>query len=194
MSDEFRVALAGRSPDSFSAPRITPVADYLSARRAGTADWEPDLERTAMSLEVDGEERLGTQVSLSGQLDLLAAQFVPARDRLRAGEPALIRFADHDEVGEYLLLEPKGDKVSVSKFDIHDNPPMDDYPFPHRPEESQRLYGYVADNRENLDIEVGPFDVARDPLLEALEREARLVDELYRELGETPVTALVPKP
>lgn len=171
-----------------SADIIT-VEDYLALDSAARHKVDTDFENCAISVVVDGQEQLAHRLSL-GPLAYLVPQFEPARQRLLAGQPALIRSGVLDVPdGNYLLFEPTPDRSQVLLSVVS----TDDLPesgwFPDGPY-ADRLYEYMRTHRDAL-IEKArqwqghlielPLD--RDRLVDALKRTGEAGAVLLSQIG-----------
>ena len=129
--------------------RTVRAETYLAMDRSERALVAADLRNVTISLVVDGRERLAHQLSL-GPLARLVPQIEPARRRLLAGHPALIRSGVLDVAqGHYLLIEPRAgsDEVTISLVSIGELPAA--AWFPDAPQ-ADALYDHVAANRGPL--------------------------------------------
>ncbi len=72
-----------------------PLAEYLSMRDEGQANWDPSVEDCGIILETQGREWLASKWNL-GNIGVMVLQFEAACKRLCAGYPALIRSAVDD--------------------------------------------------------------------------------------------------
>jgi hypothetical protein len=163
------------------------AADFFAMsaeERAGV----PGFENIGLAVLAEDREALAYRRSF-GPLRALVPQLEPARQRLLAGEPTLIRSGvDDTPDGWYLLFEPEAnDRVRVALL-CAVGPQSRWFPVG---EHARAIYDFVAAQREAL-IAAGrrPFELALSlskPALEAaLSREAGVGAELLRLIGENP--------
>jgi hypothetical protein len=171
--------LLGTSAEWISA------ADAVKAVRHGRA---PDivLDKTVISLVVDGRERLAGLISW-GPSARLASQFKAAATRLERGDLAVIRTARTDTVnGIWLAFHPDEDDVTIA-VEATDRLPWAGW-FPDDQQHGADFYEFVASHTRqarSADAAVG-FSQAqadRKTMIKALRREADLAMELDGLIG-----------
>lgn len=179
-----------------------PISEYLEGRAEGTIDWSPAAEGAAISIRIDGVERLADDWHSLGSLRMLTRQLQDVRRRLSRGEIGILRAPDIDIIDPpFLLFEPDDPSapttVLISLLVIED--PSKDHCFPlpgwglSDPEE---LFSYVRANRHELIAagrELGELDVPLieaafpyEALLEAVDLEtvqAEALLEIHPEIG-----------
>lgn len=182
MSDRLELALR---------PRGTGDATTLAELLAGAAPADLRLDAAVLLLEHDGAPVWPAEVTI-GDLPRTVVQFEAAADRLERGEVAAVRQGvdDHDN-GIHLLLEPSDERVGASMAVVHDPEWRHQYPAAWWGE-NEAWYAYLAEHRQQLTASPGdswtPFwftgvPLAREPLVEALRREAQLGRDLHDALG-----------
>lgn len=171
---------------------LIPIGEYLRSRQEGGALLQPDLDDSAIFLEVDGKELLATSWNF-GDLELIVLQCEEAYHQLKEKQEAIIRSGVLDQpVVPYLLFEPtdKGETL-LSIFAIFDNDKARfAFPIDRITGSSQELWSYVREHREQLlfppDRSPKYFTRVACPsheLITALEREAALGRQLFATIG-----------
>ncbi|OJV24588.1 MAG: hypothetical protein BGO26_18615 [Actinobacteria bacterium 69-20] len=169
-----------------------PLSEYLDQHRRGEADWTPYLGMVALDLTVGGESLWPSRVGM-GDLARWTLQMGSASDRLRRGEPALVRIAvDDAPVGGFFLMRPDTDVVRISVVDVTDPDMAYRYPVDHQGMPVTDVYECVeaaaaeATDQDPTEADLPRFrDIPfpRERLIEDLAGEARRGRELYDELG-----------
>lgn len=169
-TDDFQIRLY-RGP-SFETLGLAEYRALADAERRALPD--PALHVT-LALTIDGAERFHARGF--GPLERLVAQLAPARDRLAAGAPALIRSGVLDvPEGQYLLFEPIDTAaVRVSTILFDELPERGWFP---DEEHGDALYRFVAAQRDRV---VGAAREVWPELAELAMDRARLAAALARE-------------
>jgi hypothetical protein len=169
-TDDLRIALY-RGP-SFETLGLDEYLGLTDAERRALPD--PAVHVT-LHIMIDGLERFHARGL--GPLDRLVAQLEPARLRIAAGAPALIRGGVLDVPdGRYFLFEPIDETaVRVSMFTFDDLPESGWFPDDKR---AEGLYRFVAHHRDRL---VATARAAWPELVEIAMDRPRLDAALARE-------------
>jgi hypothetical protein len=169
-----------------------PVAKYLQRRQEGPVSWVPQMHESTIQMEAAGREWIATDWDL-GILSRLILQFEAAAPRVEAGEMAIIRSGDDDEMlVAFFLIDPApGADVLISLFTIDVPVIAAIYPISKLPGEVDTLYQYVRENHTRFSTpgtegycEFRGVLFPRDILVNSLRREASLGRRLYELLGE----------
>lgn len=167
---------------------VIPISNYLELRKSNTIDWVPNLENSALFLQVNGKELMAYEWNL-GEIKYLIPQFLEAADRLKKGHFALIRSGVNDQPSvPYLLLNNiDSSKIEIWLFFIEDNKYNYLYPIPNVSGNPDDLYNYLSNNRgmilnnkesQNTSIYLAQFP--SDLLLAGLQLEADLGYQLLQ--------------
>lgn len=153
------------------------LADYRALADTERRALPDPATHVTLQIMIDGIERFHARGF--GPLERLVAQLEPARHRLAAGAPALIRSGVLDVPdGQYVWLEPLEAAVRVSMIAFDQLPESGWFPDEKR---AEGLYRFVTDHRDNL-VEVAR--TTRPDLVEAAIDRARLDAALAREATE----------
>jgi hypothetical protein len=150
-----------------TGPRVEPVASLLDD--PDFDGWAVCVNQASVSLVVDGVERWGPAVSF-GALGVVTRQLLPARDRLGAGRPALVRAGVLDvPTARFLLFEPSGRRVRAAIATTGD--PAVSTLFPDEAG-ADALYAHLDRWRDEMVAGADVVEVDRQGLLADLERAA----------------------
>ncbi len=180
---------------------LTPISEYLLLRDKGTVTWQPDIEQCSVFLAVDGKELVASDWSL-GNLMLIVLQCEEVYRRLKEGQEAIIHSGVLESSVPYLLFEPQDNhETLLSLFLISDSKAGFAFPIDHITGDSQDLWSYVREHREQL---LSPPTAApdyftrvpcpSDELVAALERETALGRQLLELFGFTALPARPARP
>ncbi len=146
MSFRFQLAIY----DGETGDLLTPISEYLLLRDKGTVTWPPDIEHCGVFLAVDGKELVANDWS-PGNLMLIVLQCEEAHRRLKEGQEAIIRSGVLESSAPYLLFEPRDShETLLSLFLIPDPKISLVFPIDHITSDSQDLWSYVREHREQL--------------------------------------------
>ena len=144
MSFRFQLAIY----DGESGDLLTPISEYLLLRNKGTVTWQLDIERCSVFLAVDGKELVANDRSL-GNLRLIVLQCEEAYHQLKEGQEAIIHLGVLESSVPYLLFEPQDNhETLLSLFLISDPKAGFAFPIDHITGDSQDLWSYVREHRE----------------------------------------------
>lgn len=190
MRSRFQLAIYDRETGDL----LTPISEYLHLNHEGAVTWQPDIEHCSIFLAVEGEELMTNDWSL-GDLRLIVLQCEEAYHRLQVEQEAIIRSGVLESSVPYLLFEPQDNhETLLSLFLISDSKAGFAFPIDHVTGNSQDLWSYVREHREQLlspPTAVSDYfarvPCPSDELVAALERETALGRRLL-ELFNKPIS------
>ncbi len=182
--DDFRICLFTHT----SGETVMHIADVAALPAEQRAFFRSANQYSSIQCLVGGELR---EYMAFGPLDLLVGQLTPTAERVAAGLPALLRSGACDTItGTHWFFEPApNEHVTVSLLATDHSPESHLSPLPYESPEAQQLYAFVARERDAMikdGIRFGgyePYVTPREALVGALQREARVGQQLLADFG-----------